>query len=166
VATTGQAARRITHHWAFKAAIAGLSGSAAHSLLMYSKSRLGLLPAFQPYHELQIAIGQWIGKDVHPAVPWLLSYLNGSTVAGMLFGRSYRVLPGGSGAVKGLVFGVLGWLLMGTVAFPLLGLGLFASDLGLGMRPALFSLAMLLAYSIVLGTVYGLLDRSGAAGKS
>jgi hypothetical protein len=43
---------------------------------------------------------------------------------------------------------------------------LFASDLGLGMRPALFSLAMLLTYSIVLGTVYGLLDRSGAAGKS
>jgi hypothetical protein len=133
---------------------------------MYSKSRLGLLPAFQPYHELQTAIGQWIGKDVHPAVPWLLSYLNGSTVAGMLFGHSYRALPGGSGAVKGLVFGVLGWLLMGTVFFPLLGLGLFAGDLGLGIRPALFSLAMLLTYGIVLGVVYGLLDSRGTPENS
>jgi hypothetical protein len=76
--------RSIARHWFFKAAIAGLCGSAAHSLLMYSKSRLGILPAFQPYHEQQIALSHWIAKDVHPAVPWVLSYLNGSTIVGTI----------------------------------------------------------------------------------
>jgi hypothetical protein len=43
---------------------------------------------------------------------------------------------------------------MGLVFFPLLGLGLFATGIGLGVWPALFSLAMLLTYSVVMGVVY------------
>jgi hypothetical protein len=59
-----------------------------------------------------------------------------------------------NGAAKGLVFGMLGWAMMGLLFFPLLGLGLFATHIGLGVRPAIFSLAMLLTYSVVMGTVY------------
>ena len=44
---------------------------------------------------------------------------------------------------------------MDLLFFPLLGLGLFATSLGLGLWPALFSLGMMLAYSVVMGTVYG-----------
>lgn len=39
---------------------------------------------------------------------------------------------------------------------PLLGLGVFAISLGLGLWSALFSLGMMLAYSVVMGTVYGI----------
>ena len=46
---------------------------------------------------------------------------------------------------------------MGLLFFPLLGLGLFAIGAGLGIWPALFSLAMLLTYSVVLGIVYAAL---------
>jgi hypothetical protein len=101
-----------------------------------------------------MALGRWVGSDVHPTVPWALSFLNGSTVVGFAFGRIYRHLPGNSGATKGLVFGVLGWMAIGLLFFPLLGLGPFATQLGLGIWPALFSLAMLLTYSIVMGIVY------------
>ena len=69
---------------------------------------------------------------MHPVVPWMLSFLNGSTLVSFVFGRSYRLLPGRNGAVKGLIFGVFGWALMGTVFFPLLGMGLFAATSGLG----------------------------------
>jgi hypothetical protein len=44
----------------------------------------------------------------------------------------------------------------------LLGLGLFAGEVGLGVRPALFSLAMLLTYSVVMGIVYAALDPADA----
>ncbi|MGY3623037.1 DUF6789 family protein [Bradyrhizobium sp. USDA 10063] len=145
-------------HWIWKAAIAGFCGSAAHTLLMYLKSRFDLLPAFQPYESLQGALGHMIGGQIHPAIPWAISYLNGSTILGPAFGWIYPRLPGNSGAAKGLVFGVLGWMLMGIVFFPLLRLGFFATGVGLGIKPALFSLAMVLTYSIILGIVYAALN--------
>jgi hypothetical protein len=84
----------------------------------------------------------------------MLSCLNGSTITGFSFGRLYRQIPGATGAIKGLIFGAWCWALMGLVFFPLLGLGLFATGIGLGVWPALFSLAMLLTYSVVMGVVY------------
>ena len=47
---------------------------------------------------------------------------------------------------------------MDLIFFPLLGLGPFAMQLGLGLRPALFSLGMMLTYSVVMGAVYGMID--------
>ena len=124
---------------------------------MYFKSRSGLLPTFQPYDSLQKTLSELTGTAIHPVVPWVLSFLNGSTIMGFIFGFAYRWLPGRTGAFKGAIFGVLGWAIMGLIFFPLIGLGLFAFQVGLGVLPALFSLAMLLTYSIVMGIVYGAL---------
>ena len=145
-------------NWLWKAAIAGFCGSLAHTLLMYLKSRYGLLPAFQPYESLQTALSRITGGEVHPIVPWVLSFLNGSTILSFAFDHLSPRLPGRSGLAKGLAFGVAGWLAMGLLFFPLIGMGLFATGLGLGIQPALFSLAMILAYSLVLGAVYGALN--------
>ena len=48
--------------------------------------------------------------------------------------------------------------MMGLVFFPLLGLGFFAFQVGTGISPALFSLAMLLTYSVTMGIVYDALS--------
>ncbi len=125
----------------WKSFAAGLCGSAAHTGLMLLKSRMGWLPSFHPYEDLQQALSQLVGGSVDPLVPWALSFLNGAVVLGIVFGRSYRLLPGRSGAAKGFVFGVLGWIAMGVLFFPMLGRGLFATGAGLGLLPALFSLA-------------------------
>jgi hypothetical protein len=45
----------MTGRWIWKVVVAGLCGSSAHSLLMYLKWRLGLLPSFQPYDTASIA---------------------------------------------------------------------------------------------------------------
>ncbi|HMM89807.1 DUF6789 family protein [Bradyrhizobium sp.] len=148
----------MTGHWIWKAVIAGFCGSVAHTLLMYSKSRFGLLPAFQPYESLQAALAHLTGSQVDPLIPWMLSFLNGSTILGFCFGRLYPWLPGNSGAAKGVTFGMFGWAAMGLIFFPLLGLGMFATKLDLGIQPALFSLTMLLTYAVVLGGVYAALD--------
>jgi len=133
---------------------AGACGSLAHSGLMLMKSSIGLLPAFHPYEDLQQAMSELVGTAVPPLVPWALSFLNGALVLGLLFGRLYHLLPGHGGAAKGLVFGAAGWIAMGVLVFPMLGQGLFATQLGLGLRPALFSLLMLLTYSIIMGVAY------------
>jgi hypothetical protein len=146
----------------WKAAVAGLCGSIAHSLLMFFKSWAGLLPSFQPYDNLQATLSHVTGTAIHPVVPWLLSFLNGSTIVGFVFGHLYRWLPGNAGAIKGMIYGVLGWVIMGLVFFPMIGLGFFALQVGLGISPALFSLAMLLTYSVTLGIVYGALNSRRA----
>jgi hypothetical protein len=63
------------------------------ALFMYSKSRLGLLPSFQPYQSFQIALDRWVGSDVPAIVPWLLSFLNGMAQLGLLFARIIQFLP-------------------------------------------------------------------------
>ena len=137
---------------------AGLCGSGAHFCLMFVKSRAGLLPSFQPYDDLQRVLSNLVGYSVYPWLTWLMSFLNGAVVLGLLFGRIYRLLPGRIGAVKGLTFGLLGWTLMGLVFFPLLGRGFFALDAGLGVRPALFSLLMLLTYGSIMGIAFSALN--------
>jgi hypothetical protein len=64
-----------------------------------------------------------------------------------------------------LTFGLLGWVLMDLIFFPLIGLGPFAMAVGLGIKPALLSLAMVLTYSIVLGSVYVTLDKWNAVNR-
>jgi uncharacterized protein DUF6789 len=144
--------------WILRSMIAGLSGSFVHFSFMYLKSRTGLLPAFQPYQSLQEVLGHWVGTHVSPIVPWALSFLNGMTILGFLFARINRLLPGSTGAAKGVTFGLIGWVFMGLIFFPIIGLGPFAIRVGSGFGPALLSLVMLQTYSIVLGTVYAALD--------
>jgi hypothetical protein len=145
-------------HWILRSIIAGLAGSIVHFAFMHLKAEMGLLPEFQPYQSFQLALSRWLGADVPMIVPWSLSFLNGMTILGFLFARTVRLLPGRSGPAKGLSFGVIGWLFMGLIFFPSIGLGPFAINVGLGIKPALLSLVMLLTYSVVLGTVYVALD--------
>jgi hypothetical protein len=144
--------------WIWKSIIAGLAGTVVHFLFMHLKSWTGLLPSFQPYQSFQIALSHWVGTNVPAIVPWALSFLNGMTILGFLFARINRLLPGKTGAIKGVIFGFIGWVFMGLIFFPLIGLGPFAMSVGSGFRPAVLSLVMLQAYSIVLGTVYVALD--------
>jgi hypothetical protein len=145
--------------WIWKPLVAGLAGTLVHFAFMYFKTRAGLLPSFQPYQAFQHTLSQWVGTDVPAIVPWLFSFVNGMAILGFLFGRINGLLPGRSGITKGVIFGFIGWILMGLIFFPLIGLGAFAFRAGLGIAPALMSLAMLLAYSVVLATVYVTLDR-------
>lgn len=148
----------IVKSWILRSIIAGSAGSIVHFLFMYFKSRIGLLPEFQPYQNFQAALSHWVGANVPAGVPWALTFLNGMTIFGFLFARIHRVLPGRNGVTKGVTFGVIGWILMGLIFFPLIGLGPFATGTGLGAAPALLSLVMLLTYSTVLGTVYVALE--------
>jgi hypothetical protein len=144
--------------WVWRSAIAGFAGSVVHLAFMYVKVRLGILPSFQPYPAFQATLSHWMGTDVPAIVPWLLSFLNGMTILGFLFARLKGVLPGRTAASKGLAFGLIGWLFMGLIFFPIIGLGPFAVGAQLGIAPAMLSLGMVLTYSVVLGVVYAALE--------
>jgi len=136
---------------------AGLCGNAAHSTVMFVKRWMGWLPTFHPYRDLQHGLSDWLGGAVHPTVPWVMSFVNGTLVLGILFRSTYHLLPGHNAVVKGFVFGIMGWIAMGLLYFPILGRGPFASHLELGALPAAFSLAMVLAYSVFMGIAFSML---------
>src|SRR6516162_3327781 len=140
--------------WIWKPLFAGFSGTLVHFFFMYLKSRTGLLPSFHPYQSFQHSLSQWVGADVPAVVPWLLSFLNGMAILGFLFARLKQLLPGQTGITKGVSFGLTGWLFMGLIFFPVIGLGPFAVGVGLGIAPAVLSFGMILTYSIVLAAVY------------
>jgi Family of unknown function (DUF6789) len=142
----------------WKSVTAGFAGTVVHFTFMYAKLKFGILPSFQPYPAFQATLSHWTGTDVPAIVPWLLSFLNGITILGFLFARLRGLLPGRTGASKGVAFGVIGWLFMGLIFFPLIGLGPFAIGADLGIGPAMLSLGMVLTYSVVLGVVYAALE--------
>ena len=98
---------------------AGLCGTVAHSLLALVHSKTGPLPEFQPNDDLRRALSWLLGQDIHPAVAWLLLFVNGAVIWGFLFGQVYRLLPGKHPWQKGVFFGICVWIVMGFVFFPL-----------------------------------------------
>lgn len=149
----------------WKTLAAGLCGSIAHSGLMFLKSWMGWLPSFHPYEDLQEGLSALVGSSVHPAIPWVLSFFNGAVVLGFLYAHTHTWLPGRSGLTKGFVFGLLGWVGIGLLLLPALGRGPFALRAGLGFSPALFSLAMLLTYSVIMGMAYAFINTTPTNGR-
>jgi hypothetical protein len=118
----------------WKSVIAGSCGTIVHFLFMYFRTRSGVLPSFQPYQAFQFALSQWVGTNVPEIVPWALSFVNGMTILGFLVAWFNRLLPGRNGALKGLTFGLLGWVFMNLIFFPLISLGPFAMRVELGIQ--------------------------------
>jgi hypothetical protein len=94
-------------------------------MLMLVHNRRGPLREFQPSEDIQRALSWMTGGDVHPAVAWLLSFVNGALIWGLIFGQVYRFLPGRRAWQKGMLFGVCAWAAMNLIFFPLVDRGLF-----------------------------------------
>jgi hypothetical protein len=139
--------------------VAGFCGTVAHSLLLLVHNRTGPLPGFQPNNDIQWAVTWLVGTEINPGIAWLLTFVNGAVIWGVIFGQTYRFLPGERPWSKGVFFGLCAWLIMGLLFFPLVGRGIFASELGLGIAPALLMLAAMLTYSVTMSLVYQLLNR-------
>ena len=133
-----------------------------HSLLMLVHSKIGPLPGFQPNNDIQRALLGLIGTENYASIAWLLVFVNFALIWSFVFGQTYRFLPGKGPFLKGVVFGVCAWAVMGLVFFPLVDQGVFAVELGLGVAPATLMLASLLTYSVTMSFVYHFLNKLAA----
>jgi hypothetical protein len=138
----------------FMSMIAGLGASTIHLALMELKRRMGILPTFDPYDDLQRLLLSLSPVTLTSPWSWLLPYINGSMILGFLFGQLFPHLPGRAVWIKGCVFGILSWLFLGLGLLPLAGIGIFAHQLELGALPAILMLAMLTTYSIIASLLY------------
>jgi len=138
--------------------LAGFFATIALSILMILKGMMGLMPHLNVIHMLARMAHGYMGIAATPALGWLLHFLIGSIVWGLAFAFLFSRLPGAGAVVKGLIFGILAWLLMMILPMPMAGAGFFGLKMGL-MAP-LMTLILHLAYGAVLGYVYGFLNKN------
>ncbi len=141
-----------------RAMIAGFVATVVLSALMLIKSMMALMPGLDVVQMLTGMAHNMMGLPANPAVGWVLHFTIGTVVWGIGFALLYKTLPGNSATTKGIVFGVLAWLLMMLIAMPMAGAGFFGMKIG--MMAPLMTLVLHLVWGAVLGLTFGALSRS------
>lgn len=141
-----------------KGIYAGFIATLALSALMVVKAAMGMMPQMNAIKMLTGMAHGMLATPLTPVVGWLLHFIIGSLLWGVLFSLLFERLPSQSALIKGLTFGTAAWVLMMILVMPMAGAGLFGLHLGLGAPIA--TLVLHWVYGAVLGAAYG---KLGAA---
>jgi len=133
----------------------GLLATMAAAGMMLMNNALHRIP------ELHVArtLAAVLSAADRPIVGWIAFLVLGIFVFGTAFALLAPKVPTRSYVVKGVVFGMVSWLLMMLVLLPLAGAGVFGVNRGSMLAPA--ALVLNLVYWLVLSLVYR--SASGAA---
>ncbi|PIV32621.1 MAG: hypothetical protein COS34_12125 [Lysobacterales bacterium CG02_land_8_20_14_3_00_62_12] len=126
--------------------IAGLLATLVLSMLMFAKGMMGVMPELDIIAMLSMKMGGSI------MMGWLAHLMIGALAYGIGFAVLYGVLPGSTATTKGIVLGVVGWLMMMLLVMPMMAMGMFAMSLGI-MAP-MMTLLLHVIFGAVLGWVY------------
>jgi uncharacterized protein DUF6789 len=125
--------------------IAGLAATVVLSVLMLIKGMMGMMPDL---NVIAMLAGQMGGSMM---MGWVAHFVIGAVLYGLAVANLGSVL-GASDLVRGIVLGVIGWLIMMVALMPMVGAGLFAMNMG--MMAAVATLVLHLIFGIVLGYTY------------
>jgi len=140
--------------------VAGLIATVVLSVLMLIKSAAGMLPGVNAISMLAGLGNQYLGLAPSPAIGWILHFLIGTVLWGLLYAALRPALPGGGDIGKGIVFSIGAWVLMMVIPMPLAGAGWFGLNIGIAAPVA--TLVLHIIFGAVLGATYARL-WAGAA---
>jgi len=129
--------------------IAGFIATVVLTVLILVKEMIGLMPELNVISMLSTMANAKMGMPATPMVGYLLHFVIGAIVFGVLFHVLNGSLPGGNQLMKGIVFGVVAWLLMMLLVMPMAGAGMFGMSMGT-MAPV-----MTLLLHVIFGAVLG-----------
>jgi len=136
--------------------IAGFAATVVLTVLMMMKGMMGLMPELNVISMLSGMANSRMGLPATPVVGYMLHFVIGAIVWGILFQKLNGSLPGGSQLIKGVVFGMGAWLLMMVLVMPMAGAGLFGMNMGM-MAPVM-TLMLHVIFGAVLGFTYNKLS--------
>lgn len=128
--------------------LAGLVATVVLSLLMVLKNLMGLMPDLNVIAMLAKQMG------TGPLMGWVAHFLIGVVGYGIVYGLIFSQLPLGGHAVRGMTLGLVGWLVMMVVLLPMMGAGLFGTQMPSGMMVPVATLILHLIFGAVLGLAY------------
>ncbi|MEX0752140.1 MAG: DUF6789 family protein [Xanthobacteraceae bacterium] len=133
-----------------KGVIAGLLATIVLSVAMLLQSAMGIAP--------QVDIIGLIDRlgSIGRGGAWADHFIVGTILWGALFAGLDFVTPRAPHWLKGLIFGAGAWLAMMLVFMPVVGAGLFGTNLGIA-APAV-TLVLHLIYGAALGIAFSFVD--------
>jgi len=136
-----------THPSVSRAILGGFIGTLAMSAIIYVVG-----PMMGVHMDIAAMLGSMLGNSW--AAGLMMHFVNGAIIFPTIFVVGlYGVLPGSS-VVKGTTWGVALWLVAQVVVMPMMGAGLFSSQMG-GAMAAMGSLIGHLLYGSLLGSIVG-----------
>lgn len=132
----------------FRGLIAGFVATIVLSVLMIIKSTMDLMPDVNIIQMLASKMGGQV------AMGWLAHFMIGTFVYGLVFAFIMAPMPLGNLAFRGIILGVLGWLMMMLLIMPMMGAGLFGLSMQSGMMVPIATLMLHVIFGFVLGLVY------------
>lgn len=126
-----------------KAIAAGVTGTAAMTMLMVLAPRMGMPPM-----NIGAMLGSVMGGNI--VLGWAAHFMIG-TVLALGYAVIFASRLPGAPAVRGASYSLLPWLMAQVVVMPMMGMGLFSGS----MLAAGGSLMGHLLYGVVLGAIYG-----------
>jgi len=134
--------------------LAGLVATVVLAAMMIIKGMMGVMPGLNVVAMIAAILGTSI------TVGWIIHILVHTIAGGGGFALLYNVIPGSNALVKGIVYGIVAWLVLMLIVMPLAGVGLFGLSLGV-MAPVII-LAFHIVFGAVLGFVYQMKVKSPA----
>ncbi len=132
--------------------VAGFTGTAVLTLLMAMKMAVGIMPNLNVIHMLTSLAHGMMGTPENLMVGWMLHFMIGSVVWGVLFAAIVGSIHGKAFWQKGILFGIGAWVLMMLGPMPMAGAGLFG--LNMGMMAPIMTLMLHVIFGLVLGSTY------------
>jgi uncharacterized membrane protein YagU involved in acid resistance len=128
-----------------RAVLGGLTGTAAMTAVMYL-----VAPMMGLHMDIAAMLGSVLGGSWTAGM--MMHVVNGSLIFPAIYAYGlYDRLPG-SPAIKGTVWGVALWLMLQVIVMPMMGGGLFSSNMG-GLMAALGALVGHVLYGSLLGVI-------------
>ncbi len=128
--------------------IAGFVATIVLSVLMIAKGMMGLMPDVNVIAMLASKMGGQMDMG------WLAHFMIGTFIYGLIFTFVFAPMPFGNLAFRGIIMGILGWLMMMVVVMPMMGAGLFGLSMPSGMMVPIATLMLHVIFGFVLGLVY------------
>jgi len=128
-----------------RAVLGGFAGTAAMTAMMYL-----VAPMMSLRMDIAAMLGSMLGGSW--AAGMMMHVVNGSLIFPAIYAYAlYDHVPG-SPAIKGAIWGVALWLVAQVMVMPMMGGGVFSSNMG-GLMAAMGSLVGHVLYGGVLGVV-------------
>jgi hypothetical protein len=138
--------------------LSGLIATIVLSVLMILKKTMGVHAELDPIHTLAALAAAQMGISSTPVIGWVMHFGIGAFAWGGAFAIFNTALPGNGQLTKGLVLGLIAWVLMMVGLMPITGDGFFGS--AHGPMTAVMTLALHVVFGLVLGKSYEIFTKN------